>query len=151
MRQAIIWTNAGVLLIGTSGTNFGEILSEIHTFSFKTMHLKMSSAKWWKFVATSMCWPAPSTGRDYSDFFDIVLGSLASKRHRCCEIPHVGYIVRVLKKPYYIYPTGDYSMLAGEIYHQTLGKISIWIGLLLNCTNKHSGIFLSRVIACVNW
>ena len=45
-RQAIIWTNAGTLLIGPLGTNFNEILIEIHTFSFKKMHLKMSSAKW---------------------------------------------------------------------------------------------------------
>ena len=45
-RQAIIWTNAGILLIWTSGTNFGEILSEIHAFSLKKMHLKMSSMKW---------------------------------------------------------------------------------------------------------
>ena len=45
-RQAIIWTNVGILLIRTLGTNFSEILSEIHTFSFKKMHLKMSSAKW---------------------------------------------------------------------------------------------------------
>ena len=44
--QAIIWTNAGILLIPTLGTNFSEILSTIHTFSFKKMHLKMSSAKW---------------------------------------------------------------------------------------------------------
>ena len=44
-RQAIIWTNAGKLLIGHLGTNFSEILSEIHTFSFKKMHLKMSSGK----------------------------------------------------------------------------------------------------------
>ena len=45
-RQSIIWTNAGLLLIGPLGTNFSEILSEIHAFSFKKMHLKMSSAKW---------------------------------------------------------------------------------------------------------
>ena len=44
-RQAIIWTNAGLLLIGPSGTNFSEILIEILTFSFKKMHLKVSSAK----------------------------------------------------------------------------------------------------------
>ena len=44
-RQAIIWTNAGILLIGPPGTNFSEILIEIHTFSIKKMHLKMSSAK----------------------------------------------------------------------------------------------------------
>ena len=44
-RQAIIWTNAGILLIRTWGRNFSEILSEICAFSFKKMHLKMS-AKW---------------------------------------------------------------------------------------------------------
>ena len=45
-HQAIIWTNAGILSIGPLGTNFSEILSEIHTFSFKKMRLKMSSGKW---------------------------------------------------------------------------------------------------------
>ena len=45
-RQAIIWTNAGILLIGPLGTNFIDILIGIQTFSFKKMHLKMSSAKW---------------------------------------------------------------------------------------------------------
>ena len=44
-RQAIIWTNAGILFIGPLGTNFSEILIEILTFSFKKMRLKMSSAK----------------------------------------------------------------------------------------------------------
>ena len=44
--QAIIWTNDGLLLIGPLGTNFSEILIEILTFSFKKMHLKVSSAKW---------------------------------------------------------------------------------------------------------
>ena len=42
----IVWTNAGILLIGLLGTNFFEILIEIQTFSFKKMHLMMSSAKW---------------------------------------------------------------------------------------------------------
>ena len=45
-RQAIIWTNAGILLIRTLGTNFSEILSEIHSFSSKKIPLKMSSGKW---------------------------------------------------------------------------------------------------------
>ena len=45
-RQAIIWTNAGILLIGPLGTNFSENLIGIQTFSFKKMSLKMSSAKW---------------------------------------------------------------------------------------------------------
>ena len=45
-RQAIIWTNSGILLIGPLGTNFSEILIKIQRFSFKKMHLKMSSGKW---------------------------------------------------------------------------------------------------------
>ena len=45
-RQAIIWTNAGILLIGPLGTNFIEILVGIQTSSFKKMHLKVLSAKW---------------------------------------------------------------------------------------------------------
>ena len=45
-RQAIIWNNAGLLLIQPLGTNVGEISIGIQTFSFKKMHLNMSSAKW---------------------------------------------------------------------------------------------------------
>ena len=44
-RQAIIWTNAGILLIGPLGTNFIEILIAMQTFSFKKTHLKMLSGK----------------------------------------------------------------------------------------------------------
>ena len=45
-HQAIIWTNAGILLIGPLGTNFNEILIGIQIFSFKKMHFKMWSVKW---------------------------------------------------------------------------------------------------------
>ena len=45
-RQAIIWSNAGILLIRTLGTNFSEILIKIYTFSFRRMYLKKSSGKW---------------------------------------------------------------------------------------------------------
>ena len=44
-RQAIIWNNVGILLIGLLGTSFREILTEIHIVSLKKMHMKMSSAK----------------------------------------------------------------------------------------------------------
>ena len=44
-RQAIIWTNAGILLTGPLGTNLSEILIEIQTFWLKKIRLKMSSAK----------------------------------------------------------------------------------------------------------
>ena len=43
--QAIIWTNAGILLIGLLKTSFSEILIKIITFSFKKMRLKVSSTK----------------------------------------------------------------------------------------------------------
>ena len=55
-RQAIIWTNTGILLIGPLGTNFNEILIKIQTFSFTKIHLKISSAKWRPFFAATMCW-----------------------------------------------------------------------------------------------
>ena len=45
-RQAIISTNVGILSIGPLGTNFSEMLIEIHTFSFKKIQFKMSSEKW---------------------------------------------------------------------------------------------------------
>ena len=34
-RQAITWTNAGILLIGPQGTNFSETFIAIHAFSFE--------------------------------------------------------------------------------------------------------------------
>ena len=48
-RQAITWANATMLSIRTLRTNYSEILSKIHTFSFKKMHLKVPSAKWRQF------------------------------------------------------------------------------------------------------
>ena len=50
-RQAMIWTNAGILSIGPLGTNFCfhsdmKFQSEFKHFSFKKMHFKVSSAKW---------------------------------------------------------------------------------------------------------
>ena len=59
-RQAIIWTNVGILLIGPLGTNFNDILIGIELFSFKKIHLKMSSTEWRPFclglnVITGIC------------------------------------------------------------------------------------------------
>ena len=48
-HQATIWTNVGILLVRTLGTNLGDILSNIHIGSFKKMNFKMSSAKWRQF------------------------------------------------------------------------------------------------------
>ena len=65
-RQAITCTNVGILLIGPLGTNFSEMLIEIHKFSFKKIHLKMSSGKWRPFcLGLNVLRPSliePSTG-----------------------------------------------------------------------------------------
>ena len=47
--EAIIWTNAGILLIEHLGRNFNEIQIKIQNFSFMKMHLKMLSGKWHPF------------------------------------------------------------------------------------------------------
>ena len=44
-RQAIVWTNAAILLIGPFGTKFNEILTEIHAVSFKEMYMNILSGK----------------------------------------------------------------------------------------------------------
>ena len=53
-RQAIIWTKAGILLIGPLGTNFIEILIGIQTFSRKcTWRCHLQNGV--HFVSASMC------------------------------------------------------------------------------------------------
>ena len=84
-RQAIIWTNAGLLLIGPWGTNFSEILIEIHTFSFKKIRLKVSSGKWRPFclglnVLTHWGWVKHNASVNYT-----IIGSdngLSPARHK---------------------------------------------------------------------
>ena len=44
-HQAIIWIKYGILLLTHLETNCNEIPIKIHTFSFKKIHLKMSSGK----------------------------------------------------------------------------------------------------------
>ena len=54
-HQAIIWTKAGILLIGPLRTNLSEILNEMHTFSFKKMHWNGCLQNGSHFVSASMC------------------------------------------------------------------------------------------------
>ena len=54
-RQAIIWTNDGILLIGPLGTNFSEILIEILTFSSRKCVGKCRLRNGGHFVSASMC------------------------------------------------------------------------------------------------
>ena len=50
--KAVVWADAGILLIGPLGTNRIEIFLEIYTFSSKKIHLKMPSGKWRPFCAS---------------------------------------------------------------------------------------------------
>ena len=45
-RQAIIYTNHGLLSIGPLGTNVSKILIKVQNRSFTKMHLKISSVEW---------------------------------------------------------------------------------------------------------
>ena len=54
-RQAIIWTNTGLVFIGPLRNKFQSILIEIHTFSFKKIHLKMPSQNAVYLVIASKC------------------------------------------------------------------------------------------------
>ena len=92
-RQAIIWTNAGILLIGNLGTNFSDILSEIKTFSFKKIRLETSSAKWRPFCLVlnelnfAGChedvWVVMGTALVFFLFFYIgILGSVLQSRYK---------------------------------------------------------------------
>ena len=68
-RQAIIWDNAEILLIGPLGINFSEILIEIQTFSQQKKHLKMASAKWRLFrlgLNSFSLWPSDTIWRQKS-------------------------------------------------------------------------------------
>ena len=86
-RQAIIWTNAGILLIGPLGTNFSEILIEINTFSFKKMRLKMPSAKWRPFCLglNELIWlnydvfPTVYITRPWSEWHAICCSAITTK------------------------------------------------------------------------
>ena len=59
-RQAIIWINAGILLIGPLGINFSEILIKINTFSFKKTYLKLHLQNGVYFSSVLMIWVYPT-------------------------------------------------------------------------------------------
>ena len=54
-HQAIIWTNAGILLIGPLATNCNEIFIEIHIFSLRNSIWKCRLENGIHFVSASMC------------------------------------------------------------------------------------------------
>ena len=59
-RQAIIWTNAGLLLIGPLGTNFSEILIKILTFSFKKILFESVACETVAILSQPQCVMSPT-------------------------------------------------------------------------------------------
>ena len=103
-RKAIILTNAGILLIEPSGTNFSENVIKIQAFSFKKMHLKISYAKWRPFclglnVLTCLCCKIDTCQTKPIRYcWDLVSAMLANEknefekpgRHLSCNISTTG-------------------------------------------------------------
>ena len=55
-RQTIIWTNDGIWLIRTLRTNFSEIISEIHVFSYQENAFEKCRLRYvGHFVSASTC------------------------------------------------------------------------------------------------
>ena len=102
-RQAIIWTNGGILSTGTLGKNLSKILMEIQIFSLKNIHLKMSSVKCFPFrfslhVLSIGSWLSTSFGLPIRIFFAAmeVVGNYKWWGH--CPAywgPHIHYIPRI--------------------------------------------------------
>ena len=95
-RQAIIWTNAGILSIVLLGINLSEILIRVHKFQFNKMHLKMSSGKWRPFclglnvlsVASVLAW------RHNGWYFNYQVC--------CCEYSQLGHDSRMCQDYVYV-------------------------------------------------
>ena len=106
-RQAIIWANAGTLLIIPWGTKFSEILIGIQTFSFKKINLKMSFAKW----------------RPFCRGLNVVNPAVATPPH--CYI-YRGVLVSVMKGT--LAPPRIYFMAAAALTYDLnkVGVVLIW-------------------------
>ena len=122
-RQAIIWTNAGILLIGPLGTNFSEISIKIRIFSFMKMHLKMSSVKW-----RPLC-----------------LGLNVLMKHHCCLllINNIHYREkRLLGARFFVHNACCISMI--RYFSQTFPELIVWWLTVLSFSWKVS-------FFCENW
>ena len=83
-RQAIIWTNAGILLIRPLRTNFSEILIEILTPSLKKMGLKVLSTKWRPFCLSLQC--VNPHDAETGIFWDKLVNTMAADCHTPCVV-----------------------------------------------------------------
>ena len=134
-RQAIIWTNAGILLIGSWGTNFSEILSEIHIFSFNKMHLEMLSGKCRpfclglnvlkNFLRLMICdtlwwWPAPAIPQN--SYEALAPGNQMKTACQCCQFNAWSLCLKVSD---WKHQYGEVSFHTTILFHVKTGR-SLW-------------------------
>ena len=86
-RQAIIWTNSTILLIGPLGITFSENSIDINTSSFKKMHLKKSK----QFVNASLKFIFIN-----KNLKQVIIGFDGLELHRCQAViwGHDGLVYR---------------------------------------------------------
>ena len=118
-RQAIIWTNAGILLIEILGTNFSEILIEIRIFSFKKMCLNVSSVKWLPFclglnVFLHVTWVLPEGTQQWhvTPWVNHVPRKMSDIRSRYARFTIAAIDVRMLR-----YMAECYGLFTTKINH----------------------------------
>ena len=77
--QVNIWTNAGILLIRPIGTNFSEILTKIHAFSFKKITLENVVRKIAAILSQPQCFDAMRP----EPWFNIKMSSYQYRKSHC--------------------------------------------------------------------
>ena len=145
-RQAIMWTNAGILLIGPLGTNFSENLIEILIFSFTKMLLKGSSAKWRPFclglnvLSKAICaleWPIPPV-------IELARSRPAKDHlHQVSSTSHYTNIRYLLNSPWKI----NQSLFGQQINHSMKMVINELLQILLsNTTFPRNGMLFYNIV-----
>ena len=129
--QAIIWTNAGILLIEPLGTKFNEILIGIQIFSFTKMLLKMSSAKWRPFclglnVLTTWCSPGGAAAA-------LGLSAVCTSSTWYTASPYLGILQAMIMVKFYCFTNLLYLTLRPNRWSQS------WSPELMNVYLFHPG------------
>ena len=143
-RQAIIWTNVGILLIGSLATNFNEILVEIYTFSSSKLHLQMSSGKWWPFCpklnVLTLC------GMVTYGYINLAMISLDEYMSTCHP-----FSVEPLPRVAMVFPLRDRERLSftikGSNYLHDL-RLYKWSKIQIYCYTSQNSLGTIRVYVC---
>ena len=127
-HQAIVWTNAGILLIEPLGRVFSETFIETQAFSFKKMHLKMSSGK---------CRPF-CLGLNVSNIFNLCWKMV----YRCTIDTTTTGLLLMYGWPFCV-TTQDYFKHCKNVKYQKHGVVTHWNTKSNDLTKDYSPIAIS--------